>query len=212
MFGERRDRDLGQRADRVIGGIDHVQGVARPVQDADLRIADVAADDAEIRLLAAHEVEHLLRDDVLDPEGHGGVLGAEADDRVGQHARREGRQRRDAHDPVAPCREVAGVDHHGVEVAQHALEHGQQVAAEPRRRDGAAGPVEEPRVERLLQAPDLNRQGGLRQVQQGGGPGEAAGLDDRHEGPHLPQVEIHKLRLSLRSDLFNCVTKCSAVS
>ncbi|MCX4197417.1 hypothetical protein OMR07_19175 [Methylobacterium organophilum] len=46
----------------------------------------------------------------------------------------------------------------------------------------------------------------------GGGPGEAAGLDDRHEGPHLPQVEIHKLRLSLRSDLFNCVMKCSAVS
>jgi hypothetical protein len=79
-----------------------------------------------------------------------------------------------------------------------------ELLPDARRLGAPGGPVEQPHAEGLLELADLHRERGLRQVEEGGRPREAAEARDREESPKLAQADVHKKILLMAARYFNC--------
>jgi len=112
------------------------------------------------------------------------------DDR-GQQRRRDGRQGGDGDHAASPSGDVAGIDGHRVDLAQHARDDRQELAPDLRQRHGARGPVEQPHAEGVLEMADADGERRLRHVQRLGGAGEVSEAGDAEEGLELTEGEIH---------------------
>jgi hypothetical protein len=98
----------------------------------------------------------------------------------------------DAQPPMAGRRLADKV----VGVGQQLPGLGQDLDAGRGRGDAAAGPVQQPDPQHLLEREEGAGDGGLGDAQLDGGVGEAAGVDDRDQAAQLPQLEIHNRSVS----------------
>ena len=122
----------------------------------------------------------------------------------GNTPRRYRRQRGQPDDAARLRGDVGCAAHRRVEVRHRSFESGEEIVRYSGQFDRARVAVEQLDAERLLQAPDLHRQGGLGDVQYRRSPGEALDASQRKERAHLPKADVHKIDLLLTSDKFNC--------
>ena len=118
---------------------------------------------------------------------------AKAQDCVGQNACGDRRQHSQSDDPALLGGDVARAVERCVEILKRPLERGNEIARDPGQFDRARVAVEQRDAERLLQSPDLHREGGLGDVQDRRRAGEALDASDRKERTNLPQTDIHKM-------------------
>jgi hypothetical protein len=70
--------------------------------------------------------------------------------------------------------------------------------------NGSCIPIQQPDAEFLFQLLNLYSEGRLRDVERAGSFGEISQLGYRGESFEMPQVQIHKVRLSLQLQQFTC--------
>ncbi len=110
-------------------------------------------------------------------------------------------QRRDDEPDVEPAGLTPTDPDDLVQVALHLVEERPRPTLEHvarrRERHTARGPDEQVDTEVTFGAPDLLRQGGLRDPQSGRCPSEVQFVRDGQEGAQLTEVDIHAVRLSM---------------
>jgi hypothetical protein len=120
------------------------------------------------------------------------MLGAKAGDDFRQDSGGEGGQGRKPHDSAPHRRHIASLAHDGVEISQYALERGQEIAPDTGRGDASGIAVEQAHAQSLFEITDLNRQRGLRQMQEICGTGETAEMRHGGKSADLFDIGVHK--------------------
>ena len=143
----------------------------------------------QVDVTGGHAVDQLVHWQVADADHHLGPLGRVVADRGGQRGAGERERRTDAHHAGGAVAHVVGGALGGVEVAQHRLGRGQEVAACCRQRDAPRGAVEHAKAEDGLQLGHQLAHGLRREAQALGRGAEAVQLGHAGEGFELAQAD-----------------------
>ena len=118
-------------------------------------------------------------------------------ERLGDEADRQGRRRTQANPTSLEAREFGQLASSRLRVRQHPARERQERLSGNSQSASRACAMEQGSAQVLLERGDLPAEGGLREVQAIGRPGEVSELGDRDERMQLLEVHVHRLLLSL---------------